>query len=97
MQSAATRFWKDGLLFFIARALICLFFLDNCLAAFHNWQFYQTDFMKFRVKEYPHRYQDPGIVLPLATFSPDVCDLAPGLAFGCGWAPPYVIALTNCI
>jgi len=47
-----------------ARVLICIFFLDCGLERYQNWHFYQTDFMKQRVANYPHRYQDPGKACP---------------------------------
>ena len=66
MQCAWERFERGCLAHAIARALICIFFLDCGLERYQNWKFYRTDLMKERIENYPHRYQDPGKhVLPI--------------------------------
>ena len=61
VKSAWHQFEQGSVAHFIARVLICIFFLDCGLERYQNWKFYQTDFMKQRVSDYPHRYRDPGI------------------------------------
>lgn len=60
VQTAADKIQRAGVPHFFARLLICIFFLDNCLAAYHNWQFYQTEHMQNRIARYPQKYLDPG-------------------------------------
>lgn len=71
-ESAWDRFVRGSLAHFLARTMICLFFMDCCLEKYKNWEFHQSDFMQRRIAEYPFRYKDPGMHHPSPILSPHV-------------------------